>query len=203
MIKCTTQGCCAELPYSGRGRRPKRCAMHQKAAERGRRLRGITRDRSHRDGKPVTKWGPYLTISPSGRIVRRDRALVWGPLSDADGQVVSAGGVFTPIGAHGVWGEDDGLLQLAARSEPAKEWLDDNAEWWRMNDWAHGVFSRDQADEVIANAQHIQERPTVPYRLPSGIRRHRVFVVHSDGVVVGEEAYYEQWARQNNKGGRA
>lgn len=121
-----------------------------------------------------------------------------------DGQVVSASGVFAPIGERGIKGDPE-YPTYGHFEQEAKAWELANSAWWRMYDFAHQVFSRDQADEVVANAREVQPgKPKVPYRDREPVRT--VIRVATDGTaqrVQPDWAEYERLIAQNNKGGRA
>lgn len=185
MIRCIEKGCRTELQWSGRGRRPKYCAIHKRARETARRNRSQRRDRAHKKGQSASRWGdlwltPYFEWDPAQgttvrklKPVRRDRAQVWNATGESDDEVYNRSGVFHPTGKHGLPGSghtipstDDyadlrwalaGLQRRAEEDPEAKEWLRDHPDWWRVTSDDPARPAGAPADEHLHFAKDIRE----------------------------------------------
>jgi hypothetical protein len=161
MASCNTlipcQDCGIKVPWSGTGRKPKRCKSCGRKAKTAATVKTNRRTTLHMKGKAASRFGELWLVD--GKPIRREARYVWGSTGDNDDTVTNRSGVFHAVGKDGLPGEgfttshkdlQGRLIYLHKQSRAeAKEWLLRHEDWWRIESFAHDVLSRDVTESVV------------------------------------------------------
>jgi len=158
------------MTWSGKGRKPVRCRVHKRAAQRIQISRKEKQKDRHKKNRTVSRWDElWLLTNPDGspKAVRRERRFVWGASNNEDGSVINGSGVFHPVGQRGLPNEgmstNDKSLQgliyskfkALKEDQAATEWLKENPTWWRFEEFAHDRFSANVRDLVSLHGRSL------------------------------------------------
>ncbi|TDB90895.1 hypothetical protein E1264_03450 [Actinomadura sp. KC216] len=102
MLRCLTPKCRTELPWSGKGRKPKYCQVHKATNARKKNTQRKRRVDRHKKGRAASRFGElWLT---DGKPIRREASQVWGATGESDDDVFNRSGVFHKTGPDGLPG---------------------------------------------------------------------------------------------------